>query len=100
MEINNNIIEPDNNITESAIKSSRDIITEDGNYYSFEQIKEAIPFCDESMQKILYLQLNDAILTEEEKERIKLDLQRIKKSNTIRMIPDLEQLKTNPENEL
>tara|TARA_S200002703_G_C3767924_1_gene236408 strand:+ start:210 stop:473 length:264 start_codon:yes stop_codon:yes gene_type:complete len=85
---------------EDLVNNSTTILQEDGCYYTMEQIKEALPFADEAMQKILYLQLNDKLLSEEEKNAKKLELDRMIKSRTIRMKPDLEQLKTNSVNQL
>ena len=79
---------------EKLIKSTEEIIKEDGNYYTIEQIKESIPYGDELLYKILYLRFNDKILTDDEKDKVKLEIQRINKSNSIRIKPDLKQIET------
>jgi hypothetical protein len=94
MDYNSNTIKPDSDIKESQTVNTTDLLIEDGNYFTIDQIKDLLPYGDEIIYKILYLQLNDKILTEEEKNNIKLELERMKKSNSIRIKPDLKQFET------
>jgi hypothetical protein len=99
MENNDNVIEPSSEYTESHTKNTVDLAIEDGTYYSLEQVKELLPFGLDVMHKILYLQLNDKILSKDEKDILDLEIKRMKQANSARLQPDLKKLNENKDNE-